>query len=349
MRKTLAIAAAFLLTAALSAENIFKGNTFSVEDDEVFYKFTDDTNAKIVSNDTDEGEIAHMELEYILDEKNMTIRLCPKKIDTALFGIPGIEDRLVTKKELLDTIKSEGFKEDVFNKQFEELTGFNPHIELGKKESADRIVNALLYSAFFSDSEYDENVDYKAKLRETDYGEEESELGEEAENEIALLTKLTTDTISNMDTEMELLEATVASAFDFSMTFGYEQEEDGSVKFTESPESVDAQTVFLRMEADGTARNAYITNGILSIAREVEDDRTPEIDRYATKDRLKKNSGKITFAKAGNPKEKIKATYKIDNSQNPVTMEITFKSGVLKDFTMKGLYNTSSDTLFPVK
>lgn len=113
MRKTLATAAAFMLTAALSAENIFKGNTFSVEDDEVFYKFTDDKNAKIVSNDTDEGEIAHM--------------------------------------------------------------------ELGKKESADRIVNALLYSAFFSDSEYDENVDYKAKLRETDYGEEESELGEEAE------------------------------------------------------------------------------------------------------------------------------------------------------------------------
>ncbi len=181
MRKTLATAAAFLLTAALSAENIFKGNTFSVEDDEVFYKFTDDKNAKIVSNDTDEGEIAHMELEYILDEKNMTIRLCPKKIDTAIFGIPGIEDRLVTKKELLDTIKAEGFKEDVFNKQFEELTGFNPHIELGKKESADKIVNALLYSAFFSDSEYDENVDYKAKLRETDYGEEESELGEEAE------------------------------------------------------------------------------------------------------------------------------------------------------------------------
>ena len=59
MRKTLATAAAFMLTAALSAENIFKGNTFSVEDDEVFYKFTDDTN---------EGETTHMVLEYILDE-----------------------------------------------------------------------------------------------------------------------------------------------------------------------------------------------------------------------------------------------------------------------------------------
>jgi hypothetical protein len=349
MKKTLAIAAAFLLTAALSAENIFKGNTFSVEDDEVFYKFTDDKNAKIVSNDTNEGETTHMELEYIIDEKNKTIRLCPKKIDTALFGIPGIEDRLVTKKELLDTIKAEGFKEDVFNKQFEELTGFNPHIELGKKESADRIVNALLYSEFFSDSEYDENVDYKAKLRETDYGEEESALGEEAENEIALLTKLTTDTISNMDTEMELLEATVASTFDFSMTFNYEQEEDGSVKFSESPQSVDAQSVFLRMEADGTARNAYITNGILSIAREVEDDRTPEIDRYATKDSLKKPAGRITFVKAGNPREKIKAAYKLDNSQDPVVMEVTFKSGALKGFTIKGLYHTSKSTLIPIK
>ena len=146
MKKTLAIAAAFLLTSALSAENIFKGNTFSVEDDEVFYKFTDDTNAKIFSNDTDEGETTHMELEYILDEKNRTIKLSPKKIRTALFGIPGIEDRLVTKKELLDTIKAENFKEDVFNKQFEEFSGFNPHIKLGKKDALDKVLNVFLYS-----------------------------------------------------------------------------------------------------------------------------------------------------------------------------------------------------------
>lgn len=348
MRKTLAIAAAFLLTAALSAENIFKGNTFSVEDDEVFYKFIDDTNAKIFSNDTDEGETTHMELEYILDEKNKTIKLSPKKIRTALFGIPGIEDRLVTKKELLDTIKAENFKEDVFNKQFEEFSGFNPHIKLGKKDALDKVLNVFLYSEFFSDSEYDESVDYKAKVLEMDADEEEMPK-EEVEKEIELLTRAMKATLANIDMELKILSASVSLTFDFSMTFNYEQEEDGSVKFTESPQSVNAQTAFLQMEADGTARSAYITKGILSIVREGEDGRTPEIDRYATNDSLKKPAGRITFVKAGNPREKIKAAYKLDNSQDPVVMEVTFKSGVLKDFTMKGLYHTSSDTLFPVK
>ncbi len=348
MRKTLATAAAILLTAALSAENIFKGNTFSVEDDEVFYKFTDDKNAKIFSNDTDEGETTHMELEYILDEKNMTIRLCPKKIRTALFGIPGIEDRLVTKKELLDTIKAKGFKEDVFNKQFEEFSGFNPHIKLGKKDAVDKVLNVFLYSEFFGDSEYDESVDYKAKVLEMDTDEEEMPM-EDVEKEIELLTRAMKATLSNIDMELKILSASVSLTFDFSMTFNYEQEEDGSVKFTESPQSVDAQTAFLQMEADGTARSVYITKGILSIVREGEDGRTPEIDRYATNDNLKKPAGRITFLKAGNPREKIKAAYKLDNSQDPVTMEITFKSGALNGFTIRGLYHTSKSTLIPIK
>ena len=348
MKKTLAIAAAFLLTAALSAENIFKGSTFSVEDDEVFYKFTDDTNAKIFSNDTDEGETTHMELEYILDEKNKTIKLSPKKIRTALFGIPGIEDRLVTKKELLDTIKAENFKEDVFNKQFEEFSGFNPHIKLGKKDALDKVLNVFLYSEFFSDSEYDESVDYKAKVLEMDADEEEMPK-EEVEKEIELLTRAMKATLANIDMELKILSASVSLTFDFSMTFNYEQEEDGSVKFTESPQSVNAQTAFLQMEADGTARSAYITKGILSIVREGEDGRTPEIDRYATNDSLKKPAGRITFLKAGNPREKIKAAYKLDNSQDPVVMEVTFKSGALKGFTIKGLYHTSKSTLIPIK
>ncbi len=348
MKKTLAIAAAFLLTAALSAENIFKGNTFSVEDDEVFYKFTDDTNAKIFSNDTDEGETTHIELEYILDEKNRTIKLSPKKIRTALFGIPGIEDRLVTKKELLDTIKAENFKEDVFNKQFEEFSGFNPHIKLGKKDALDKVLNVFLYSEFFSDSEYDESVDYKAKVLEMDADEEEMPK-EEVEKEIELLTRAMKGTLANIDMELKILSASVSLTFDFSMTFNYEQAEDGSVKFTESPQSVDAQTAFLQMEADGTARSAYITKGILSIVREGEDGRTPEIDRYATNDSLKKPAGRITFLKAGNPREKIKAAYKLNNSQDPVIMEVTFKSGALKGFTIKGLYHTSKSTLIPVK